>query len=292
MWQPGCNRRLRVTWGLAPSAPQRCSPALLAATAALARERGVPVFTHLYETRAQAVHARTAGSHADRLQGMDHLVVAHGVWTAEDEIARLGAAGAFLACNPVANLKLLNGVAPVRRYAEAGVRIALGCDNSSAGDAQTMFGAMKTFALAWAMQGGEDAAAHAFRAATAGGAAALGLPEVGRVRPGARADLVLFDLADPAWWPLNSAVRQLVYAETGRSVRDVLVDGRPVVRDRRLLMADTAALAAQADAARERMDAELAAMATRDAPLRQALQAIANKAASVPLGYDRLRLAQ
>ena len=281
----------RLSWGLGPSAPQRCSPALLAWAASLARERRLPVFTHLYETRAQAVHARTYGSHADRLGGIDHLVVAHGVWTDDGEIARLGEAGAFLACNPVTNLKLLNGVAPVRRYAEAGVRIALGCDNTSAGDAQNLFQAMKAFALAWAIQGGEDAAAHAFRAATLGGAAALGLPGIGRVRPGARADLVLFDLADPAWWPLSSAVRQLVYAESGRSVRHVLVDGQVVVRDRRLLTLDAAGLAAQAEAARDRMDGELAAMAARDAPLRRALLAMHEQAAAVPLGYDRLCLA-
>ena len=197
--QSHLNPAPRLHWGLGPSAPQRCSEALLHWTAALARERGLPVFTHLYETRAQAVHAQTYGSHAERLDGFAHLVVAHGVWTNQAEIARLGASGAFLVCNPVANLKLLNGVAPVRSYADAGVRIALGCDNTSASDAQSMFQAMKTFALAWAMQGGEDAAAEAFRAATIGGAAALGLPDIGRVRVGARADLVLFDLGDPAW---------------------------------------------------------------------------------------------
>lgn len=278
-------------WGLGPSAPQRCSDALLRWTAALARERDLPVFTHLYETRAQAVHAQIFGSHAARLAGFDHLVVAHGVWTAPDEIARLGAAGASLACNPVTNLKLLNGVAPIREYAEAGVQIALGCDNTSASDAQNMFQAMKTFALAWALQGGHDAAAAAFRAATSGGATALNQPEIGRVRPGARADLVLFDLTDPAWWPLSSAVRQLVYAETGRSLRHVIVDGELVVRDRRLLTADTIALASQAEAAREPMDPELDAMQARDAQLRQALHAMHERAAVVPLGYDRMRLA-
>lgn len=282
----------RLHWGLGPSAPQRCSDAALRWTAALAHERGLPVFTHLYETRAQAVHAQSFGSHAARLDSLPHLVVAHGVWTNADEIARLGAAGAFLACNPVANLKLLNGVAPVAHYAEAGVRIALGCDNTSASDAQNIFQAMKSFALAWAMQGGDDPAAHAFRAATTGGGAALNLPEIGRIRPGARADLVLFDLSDPAWWPLNSAVRQLVYAETGRSVRHVIVDGKLVVRDRNLLTADTGALAMQAEAARKRMDPELAAMQRRDANLSQALQTMHARAAAVPLGFDRMRLAR
>lgn len=292
----------RLSWGLGPSAPQRCSDALLRWFAALSESRGLPVFTHVYETRSQAVHARRRlGGDGGSLVGLlaragllgPHLVVAHGVWIAPDEIARLGEAGAHLACNPAANVKLLNGVAPVRAYAEAKAGIALGCDNSSAGDAQSLFAAMKAFALAWAAQspvGQDGAAAAAFRAATLGGAAALGLEDVGRLRPGSRADLVLFDLSDPAWWPLNSAVRQLVYAETGRGVRHVLVDGAVVVRDRRLLTLDTAVLAAAAEAARARMQPEHAAMTERDAALRAALLDQHRRAADDALPFDRMRL--
>ena len=86
------------------------------------------------------------------------------------------------------NLKLLNGVAPVAQYGEAGVTIGLGCDDSSASDAQSPFQAMKLFALAWALQLGaaaDGAAAQAFRAATTGGARALGLDgKIGGVAPG------------------------------------------------------------------------------------------------------------
>jgi 5-methylthioadenosine/S-adenosylhomocysteine deaminase len=295
----------RLTWGLGPSAPQRCSDALLRWVAAQSRERGLPVFTHVYETRSQAVLARQRGagggdSFIETLARLGlltpRLVAAHGVWITEAEVARLAAAGAHLACNPVANLKLLNGVAPVRTYADAGVNIALGCDNSSAGDAQSMFAVMKAFALAWALQsraGESGAAAAAFRAATSGGAAALGLAgEVGTLRPGARADLVLFDLSDPAWWPLNSAVRQLVYAEGGRSVRTVLAGGSVVVRDGRLAMLDAGALAGQAEAARAAMQDELASLAQRSAALRDAMLLMHGRAAAAPLEMDRMRLAQ
>ena len=190
----------RLSWGLGPSAPQRCSEALLRWVVELSYRRGLPVFTHLYEARSQAVHARLhfgddGGSLVSFMARLGllgpRLVVAHGVWISEDEIRELGVAGAHLACNPAANLKLLNGVAPVRAYADAGVGIALGCDNSSAGDAQSMFTAMKLFALAWAAQSqaGEDgAAANAFRAATLGGASALGLQGLGRIEPGYRAE--------------------------------------------------------------------------------------------------------
>jgi guanine deaminase len=96
--------------------------------------------------------------------------------------------------------------------------IALGCDNCSGNDAQDMFASMKAFALWWANTGetGERGAAErAFEAATRGGATALGLSgRIGEIRPGCQADLVLLRLDDPAFVPLNSAVRQLVYAAT------------------------------------------------------------------------------
>jgi 5-methylthioadenosine/S-adenosylhomocysteine deaminase len=291
-----------LTWGLGPSAPQRCSEPLLRWVAALSRERDLPVFTHVYETRSQAVlarlrYAQDGGSfitHLARLGLLDpHLVIAHGVWIGDDEIRQLGAAGAHLTCNPNANLKLLNGVAPVRRYANAGAGLALGCDNSSANDVQSIFQSMKSFALAWALQsqaGEHGAAAQAFRAATSGGAAALGLAgKVGTLRPGAQADLVLFDLSDPAWWPMNSAVRQLVHAETGRSVRDVLVGGEVRVRNGRLVAIDAVSLMARAEAARQHMAGDLATLLNRNEALFAAMLALHDRCAAHPLDIDRLR---
>jgi cytosine/adenosine deaminase-related metal-dependent hydrolase len=293
----------RLSWALAPSAPQRCSEALLSWAAALSRERGLQVCTHVYETRSQAVLARLAygqdgGSMIRHLQRLGllnpRLVIAHGVWIADEEVALLGAAGAHLACNPMANLKLLNGAAPVRRYADAGASISLGCDNSSAGDAQSIFESMKAFAQLWALQssaGETGAAAAAFRAATLGGARALGMEgEIGGVRPGHLADLALFDLTDPVWRPLNSAVRQLVYAESGRSLRTVLVGGEVVVRDGSATRLDAGALTRAAEEARSAMEEELAAIAARSAPMAAALLRMHERVRRQPLAFDRLRL--
>lgn len=284
---------------LAPSAPQRCSPTLLKWAAVLSRERGLPVCTHVYETRAQAVLARQTyaadgGSFIRHLErhGLlnERLVIAHGVWIAPDEIARLGDAGGHLAHNPGANLRLLNGAAPLRRYARSGAGIALGCDNSSAGDAQSLFSSMRHAALYWSMQasGPEEASIAAFRAATLGGAKAMGLAGVvGGLRPGHRADLALFDLADPAWIPLNSAVRQLVQADPARSLRHVLVDGRVVLRDRRPTDFDPAALAAEAEERQAAIADELAALRQRRAPLMEALTGLEARSRTHPLPFDR-----
>jgi 5-methylthioadenosine/S-adenosylhomocysteine deaminase len=292
-----------LSWGLAPSAPQRCSDASLAWAAALSKERGLPLFTHLYETRSQAVLARMAysadgGSLVNFMERVGLInprtVIAHGVWITPNEIDRLGDAGVQLACNPTANLKLLNGAAPVRRYAHANVRTALGCDNSSASDAQNIFQAMKLFALWWALQseaGEEGAAVAAFRAATIGGAAALGLGgQIGRIKEGYKADLLLFDLADPVWKPLNSAVRQLVYGESGRSLRMVMVDDKVVFTGERVSTLNEQSMNARLAAVHENIRLELADLIRRNEPLANAMLRVHERVKAVPLDIDPLRL--
>jgi Amidohydrolase family len=81
------------------------------------------------------------------------LTIAHGVWITDDEITSFGAAAAALAPSPISNLKLLNGVAPIRTCDRAGAGLAIGYDNCSGNDAQNIFEAMKSFALYWGLQG-------------------------------------------------------------------------------------------------------------------------------------------
>jgi len=126
----------RLVWALAPSAPQRSTDALLDWVAGLARERSIQTFTHVYEARNQAEMARIGcaeGSLISRLERFgllnSRLTIAHGVWIDDGELARFGAAGANMVFNPASNLKLLNGFAPIRGYADAGAGVAIGCDN-------------------------------------------------------------------------------------------------------------------------------------------------------------------
>jgi 5-methylthioadenosine/S-adenosylhomocysteine deaminase len=292
----------RLTWQLGPVQPQICSDALLQRVAAIARERQMRIFTHLYETRSEAVLARSlahdAGSMVQRLRRTgiltERLTFAHGVWIASPEIDVVADAGASLAANPVTNLKLMNGVAPVRRYRSCGVNIGLGCDNSSASDVQSIFQAMKLYALAWGMQAAADegsAAAEAFSAATIGGAAAIGMSDsIGRIAPGFRANLAFIDLTDPSWRPLNSAVRQLVYGETGRAVRHVLVQGNLVVSDGRLVSIDERRLCEDAERLRLAMAEELSQKIMPNENLTKAYKAMLSRVETVPLSINPLFL--
>jgi cytosine/adenosine deaminase-related metal-dependent hydrolase len=176
----------------------------------------------------------------------NRTTIAHGVYLAEPEIAIMAGRGAGIVHNPVSNLKLKNGVAPLHALASAGINIALGCDNNSCSDCQNLFQVMKFFLLlAQSMDGAgpKFEAQRALDAATLGGAKALGLEQqIGAIKPGLKADLVLLDLDDYAYQPLNSAARQLVFSETGRGVHTVIIDGQIVLREGRHTLMDEAAL--------------------------------------------------
>jgi 5-methylthioadenosine/S-adenosylhomocysteine deaminase len=233
-----------VIWALSPSAPQRCSPRLLSGMADLATKHRLPVYTHVYESRAQRLFAERqypqhGGSvirymEAHGLVG-PHVNIAHGVWPDASEIEQLARTGTGVVLNMLSNLRLRNGVAPIAAYRRMGVRLALGSDNCSCSDVHSMFPVMKMYCLLGGIIEPEEAAplaAEAMRLGTLGGARSAGQADsLGAIEPGMRADLVALDLGDPAFRPLHSVVRQVVFAETGRSVRHVWVDGRQVVRD-------------------------------------------------------------
>jgi cytosine/adenosine deaminase-related metal-dependent hydrolase len=244
-----------IHWAVAPFAPQRCTAKMLRGCAELAERHDLAVYTHVYETRGQALIARDLyGAHGGSLiDYMDdagllgpRLNIAHSVWISRREMERMAAAGAGIVLNHLSNLKLKSGIAPVCDLRAAGVRIGLGCDNCSGSDVQSMFAAMKMFCLLAAVSEPEPgpALAHeALRHATLGNARTAGLQgRLGAIRAGHKADLVLIDLKDASYLPYNSAARQLVYTEAGRGVDGVIVDGRVVISERRVRTIDEDAL--------------------------------------------------
>jgi 5-methylthioadenosine/S-adenosylhomocysteine deaminase len=238
-------------WAIAPFAPQRCTSKMLEGCAELAAKHDLPVYTHVYETRGQVLIARElfgqhGGSLIDYLDSTGllgpRLNIVHSVWISRAEMERIAAAGTGVVLNHLSNMKLKSGIAPVCDLREAGVRLGLGCDNCSGSDVQSVFQAMKMFCLLAAVSEPEPGPAlthEALRHATLGNARTAGLQgRLGAIRPGYMADLILIDLRDVAYLPYNSAARQLVYTEAGRGVETVIVDGRIVVRDRKVLTID------------------------------------------------------
>jgi 5-methylthioadenosine/S-adenosylhomocysteine deaminase len=253
----------RVRPALAPTIPHHCTDDFLIGCRDLARAHGIGLHMHVGESKVQALVAdhwypgETLTRHLDRLGllGPD-FVAAHAIWLDDDDLRLLAGAGASVAHNPGSNLDLGNGMAATRLILERGVNVAIGTDGASSSDNLNMFEAMR-FASYVSRAQSLDAsrwlsAAEVFRAATVGGAKALGLEgRIGRVAAGYAADLVLLDLASMNWTPLNDALNQLVHCEDGTAVDAVMIGGRWVWRAGRHLTIDVPALQRRVAAAIE-----------------------------------------
>jgi cytosine/adenosine deaminase-related metal-dependent hydrolase len=232
----------------APSNPMRCSDDLLAAVGDMAVRYNTPVHMHLLETEIQSRIARARYGcsmvrHLDSLGLLnDRLSSAHTIWLDDDDIALFAERGAIPVHNPESNLKLGAGIAPVARMLRAGVTVALGTDGASSNDNLDMHDAMR-LALMLQRPGEPDRSrwpgvADVITMATVAGGRALRCAGLGTLTVGAPADLVLHDLNAMGWIPLNDATTQLVFAASGASVHTVIVEGRVIVEDRRIVAFD------------------------------------------------------
>jgi cytosine/adenosine deaminase-related metal-dependent hydrolase len=243
---------------LAPSAPQRCTDDFVLAIDDLSKRSNVPWNTHVLETKVQAVtgpefYDKSIVEHLAELGVLTpRLALIHGVWLKERDMELLAGSETSVVHNPVSNLKVGSGIAPIRDMLKAGVNVALGCDNSGAVDTQNMFETMKFAALLPEVEGPEFAvwepARQVLRMATIHGAKSVLLEDsIGSLEVGKRADIVLYDLETQPFTPLNDPERQLVYSETGQSVDTVLVDGNVVVENGQLLTMDEEAVLREAE---------------------------------------------
>jgi 5-methylthioadenosine/S-adenosylhomocysteine deaminase len=243
----------RLRFMLAPSAPQRCSADFYRGCYDIALERGVPFHTHVLETRVQAatgpdLFGESLIAYMARLGVLGHnTTIAHSVWVSDSDMALMGEAGVSVAHNVVSNLKLGSGVAPVRRLLDAGVTVALGTDGVSSNDTASVWDLMRVAGLVHAAPGPDPSqwldASDILRMATIDGAKSAMLEtSTGSIEVGKSADLLLLDLATVSFTPLNDVARQLVYAENGRSLELVMIDGRIVLEQGRVTTLDEQAV--------------------------------------------------
>jgi 5-methylthioadenosine/S-adenosylhomocysteine deaminase len=290
-----------VRWALGPSAPQRCTRELLEAVADLSSRQRLPVYTHVYESRLQRIFCqeRLAAHGGSALKFMKatgllgaNVTIAHGIWFDEGELDLIAETGTNVVLNILSNLKLKSGVPPILAYRARKVNVALGSDNCSASDVQSMLQVMKLYCLLAAAGSPEPSgvrAADALHAATVGGARTGGLDgTLGLLKPGYKADVVLVDLADPAYVPLNSALRQLVYSDSGRAIRTVIVDGRIVVRDGAATRLDERALQEEIAARMPALRKDLASVRAGYNKLQPYFDEMQRRASAAPLPFDRL----
>ncbi len=235
-----------VRVGVAPCSPFSVSRELMRDAAILARDKGVRLHTHLAENDEDIAYSLERfgcrpGQYAEDLGWTgDDVWHAHCVKLDSQEIDLFSRTGTAVAHCPCSNCRLGSGIAPVRAMRDAGVIVGLGVDGSASNDQASLVGEARQAMLLQRVAHGADAmsAREALEIATVGGAKALGRDDIGRIRPGMRADLAVWDVTG-----LESAGswdKAAILLAGPRVVKHLFVEGRAVVRDGRCETVDVA----------------------------------------------------
>ncbi len=239
-----------ITPSLAPHAVYTLDAQTLTDTSALARRLNIPIQIHLAETSAeigmsQERHKMRPVAILDSLKFWVPITIgAHGVWISPEEIALLKQRNVGIANNPESNMKLASGTAPVIGYRKAGVNVGLGTDGAASNNDLDMFEAMRQAAFQQkliSMDPTAISAPEALEMATIGGARVLGQQaRIGSIEAGKRADLIVVGMSRSRQQPLFDPVSQIVYASRGDDVETTIVNGKVLMRDRKVLTLDAA----------------------------------------------------
>ncbi|MER6071214.1 amidohydrolase [Streptomyces sp. NPDC001817] len=248
----------RITTALAPHAPYTVTDADLAATAELARRHGLPVHIHAAENREQtdtslARHGATPIEVLDRAGLLDtDLLIAHGTGILERDLPLLARTGGrtAVATAPRGYLKFAwPTTTPVRALRAAGVPVGLATDGAASNNSLDVWESMALTSLIQKSTEGDPrwlTSRQALHHATVQSARAVGLGDgVGTLAPGRRADIALVDLTGPHTQPVHDLAATLVHSARSSDVRTTVVDGRVLMRERRLLTVDVPSVAGE-----------------------------------------------
>ncbi len=245
-WHGKAGGRLRYCF--APRFAISCTTELLQEVAALARERGVMIHTHASENRTECalVERDTGRRNIDYLDSLgltgSHVALAHCVHLNDQEFEILRRTQTNVVHCPSSNLKLGSGIAPVARMLEEDIRVSLGADGAACNNRLDMFTEMRTTALLQKVIHGPEVlpAQQALRLATIDGARALGLDdEIGSLETGKRADVIILKLDELHSTPrTDDLASAIVYSSEPEDVQSVVIDGRLVMENRKMLTID------------------------------------------------------
>ena len=248
-----------ITPSIAPHSVYTLDAKTLTAVSQLAKRLMIPIQIHLAETqaeigRSQERHQMRPVAILERLNfWAPTTIAAHGVWINDDEITLLKQREVGIAHNPESNMKLSSGTAPVMKYRQAGVSVGIGTDGAASNNDLDMFEAMRQAAFQQklvTMDPTAITAAEALEMGTLGGARALGRGQrLGSLEVGKLADLIIVGMSKARQQPLYDPVAQIVYASRGDDVETTIVNGKVLMRDRKVLTMDEAAVLRDARAA-------------------------------------------
>lgn len=245
-WEGGANGRIHVWFGM--RSVGAVTPETYREVRELANEHKMRITMHLGEvpddekyTRSTFNMGLTEFAEWVGMLGPD-VVLAHGVWMKEDDIKRLAKTGTHISHNPSSNLKLASGYAPIPEMMKAGVNVSLGCDGGPSNNSYDLIREMKLAAIihkARLLDPLVLPAETVIEMATINGAKAMGLEnEIGSIEVGKKADIILIDMHKPHLTPYTNPVSNLVYAAHGNDVDTVIIDGKIIVENGKVLTMD------------------------------------------------------
>ncbi len=242
-----------LQYAVSPRFSISCSDKLMRGALKLQQEHGLLMHTHASENKKEvaAIKKRTGLNNVQYLQNLglltDRAVIAHGIHLTPSEIKAIVTRQTGVTHCPSSNLKLASGVAPITRYLEQGMKVALGSDGAACNNNMDPFLEMRLAALLQKQLFGPTAlpAIQAFELATLGGARVLNCADqVGSLVVGKRADVVIVRRNHPSVATVDDPYSALVYSSSGRDVSDVWIDGRHVVENGAHAIYDAAAVTA------------------------------------------------
>lgn len=245
-WNNGADGRIRVMLG--PHAPYTCPPDYLKKVRDTAEQYGIPIHIHLSETKGEVDTCREKfGVTPIALMNQIGLfdvptLAAHCVHVTEDDIAIMAEKQVCVAHNPGSNLKLASGIAPVPAMRKAGIVVGLGTDGASSNNKLDMFAEMRLAALihkAASLDPFAIKAEEALQMGTKDGAMCLGYDDLGELKEGYLADLILVNRSGWHWKPRFNSISLAVYAGNSMDVDTVMVNGKVLMRHKELLTIDT-----------------------------------------------------
>lgn len=257
-----------IVAAIAPHAPYTVSEEHLRAAKAFSDRTGAPIVTHISETKREVddsvkAHGASPIAYLERIGFLgDRVIAAHVVWPQGSDSQILKQRGVGVVHNPQSNMKLAAGVSPVPEMLKEGLRVGLGTDGAASNNDLSMWEEMDSAAKLHKVISGDPkvmSAQEAFELATIRGAEALHLEnEIGSLEVGKRADLALVESDSLNQIPSYNVYSDLVYATKASDVETVIINGRVVMRDQRLLTLDEKAIKKSAQIFRGRIVKSLA----------------------------------
>ncbi len=244
-WQGKENGRIKVMLG--PHAPYTCPPDFLRKIAETAQELHAEIHIHMAETEDEIKqikerYGKRPFAYVESTGLFENgTLAAHCVHLDDEDISIIKRHQIRVAHNPGSNLKLASGIAPTQRLLQEGVCIGIGTDGASSNNNLDMLQEMQLAALIEKVKVKDPLAVpaeEAFKMGTEYGARAVGLPEIGKIEAGKKADITLISMKDASWYPRHHVLSLLIYSGHSADVDTVICDGRILMRHRELQTLD------------------------------------------------------